>query len=273
MSTLTIKKYKPYTSSIRHVCLVNRYFLSKNKPINLLINSITEQAGRNNSGHITLRHRGGGHKRKYRVISFNGGTHNDVPSIIKRLEYDPNRSGFIALVYTFNGMYSYILAPSNISIGDYVYSFVSIPEIITSGSSSMLKYIPAGSSIYNIEVFPHMGSKLCRAAGTSSILLKKENSKAYVKLPSGKVQCFSVYCSASIGIVSNRDNKFVNLGKAGRSRWLGIRPSVRGVAMNPVDHPHGGGEGRKSGKVCATSPWGKLTKGQKTSRSKKLVNE
>lgn len=268
MSTLTIKTYTPYTSSIRHVCAINRYFLSTEKPVKRLTYALTKNGGRNNNGHITVRHKGGGHKNKYRLICFKENSHNNVPSYIKRLEYDPNRSSFIALLRSANGIYSYIIAPSNVSIGDVVYSFSTIPEIITFGSNSILKYMPAGSIVYNIETSPGMGSKICRSAGTNAILLKKENKKAVIKLPSGQIKSVSLYCAAFYGTVSNKDNKFINLGKAGRSRWLGIRPSVRGVAMNPVDHPHGGGEGRKSGKVCSTSPWGKLTKGQKTSRMK-----
>lgn len=268
MSSITIKTYTPYTSSIRHLCAINRYFLSSERPIKLLSNTLLGSGGRNNNGHITIRHRGGGHKHRYRLIAFVGNKYNNVPCFIKRLEYDPNRSSFIALLYSANGIYTYVLAPSNVSIGDVVYSFTAIPEIITYGSNAKLKYIPAGSLVYNIELHPGLGSKICRSAGTSAILLKKETNKAVVKLPSGQIKTISIYCGAFYGIVSNKDGKFKNLGKAGRNRWLGIRPSVRGVAMNPVDHPHGGGEGRKSGKVCATSPWGKKTKGQKTSKWK-----
>jgi large subunit ribosomal protein L2 len=186
------------------------------------------------------------------------------------MEYDPNRSSFIALVFFKNGLYTYLIAPQGLKIGDTLYTFKHMPEILTIGSNSCIKYLPAGSTLYNLECFPGAGNKLVRSAGTFCLLLKKDldSNIASVKLPSGVIRNISVYCNAYVGSVSNKDYKFINLGKAGRTRWLGVRPSVRGVAMNPVDHPHGGGEGRKSGRVCPMSPWGKLNKGQKTSRKK-----
>lgn len=265
---LTLKTYVPYTSAIRHVVQTQRYFLHSGRAISALTTEKRGQGGRNHHGHITVRHQGGGHKQRYRMVDFQGHVPvNDVPGIVKRLEYDPNRSSFIALIYFKNGLFSYRLASNGMKIGDVIYNFTVMPDLITHGSQSLLKYLPMGSSLYNIELYPGEGSKLCRSAGTKAVSLKREDGKVFLKLPSGKVIAVSEYCRASVGMVSNPDYKLVNLGKAGRKRWLGIRPTVRGVAMNPVDHPHGGGNGRKSGKRTARSPWGKMCKGQKTSRS------
>jgi len=265
---LTLKTYVPYTAAIRHVVQTQRYFLHSGSALASLSSGKTKCAGRNNSGHITVHHQGGGHKQRYRMVDFKGHIPvNDVPGVVKRLEYDPNRSSFIALIYFKNGLYAYWIASNGMKIGDIVYNFTVLPDIITHGSQSLLKYLPLGASLFNIELIPGEGSKLCRSAGTKAISLKRENGRVLLKMPSGKIIAVSEYCRAHVGMVSNPDYMLVNLGKAGRTRYLGIRPTVRGVSMNAVDHPHGGGNGRKSGRKTATSPWGKLCKGQKTSRS------
>ncbi len=264
-----LKTYKPSTPSLRHVCLLDKKLTSLFNPIKYLTVGRLEHAGRNNHGHITVRHKGSGVKSRKRILNFVHLEHNNVPGTIMQIEFDPNRSSFIALVYYKNGVCNYIISSTHLEIGNVVTSFSTLPELLNSGSSSFIKNMPAGSLLYCIENFPGCGSKLVRSSGCSAVLLKKEKYASVIKLPSGKIKSVSTLSNCFFGTVSNKECKFLNLGKAGRSRWLGIRPSVRGIAMNPVDHPHGGGEGRKSGKVCATSPWGKLTKGQKTASYKK----
>lgn len=261
-----LKTYKPITPSLRHVCLIDKKVTSTFSPIKYLVGTIKKKAGRNHHGHITVRHQGSGVKNNYKVINFKSLSYNNIPGIVLCLEYDSQRSSFIALIHYKNGVFNYILASTHLTSGSIVSNFSFLPELLNSGSSSLIKNMPAGGLLYCIESFPTYGSKLVRSAGCSAILLKKETTFSLIKLPSGNLKYVSNFVHCFFGTVSNKECKFVNLGKAGRTRWLGIRPHVRGIAMNPVDHPHGGGEGRKSGKICATSPWGKLTKGQKTSR-------
>jgi large subunit ribosomal protein L2 len=261
-----LKTYKSYTPSLRHLCLLDKKNTFGFKSVKYLTKNNPQCAGRNNSGHITVRHQGSGLKKNIRLLCNNIVNNNLVGSVLT-LEYDPNRSSFISLVSYKNGLYHYIISSLNMKVGDKIIHFNTLPELLTYGSSSIIKNMPAGSLLYNIENYPGMGMKLVRSAGCSALLLKKHDNYSVIKLPSGKVKTISNFSHCFFGTVSNKEFKFTNLGKAGRSRWAGVRPSVRGVAMNPVDHPHGGGEGRKSGKICSTSPWGKMTKGQKTSRS------
>lgn len=256
----------PFSSSIRHFCFIYKYFLFKKSSYKRLTHCLSKLTGRNNTGKICIFHRAGRQIRNYRLIDYLRHSSVNIPSVVKRLEYDPNRSSFIAFICSKNGIYSYILAPFGMKINDVVYRFTHLSEFFFSGYCSLLKDMPEGTIIYNIEKYPFFGGSLTRAAGCYSLLLRKNHltNRALVKISSGKNLLVSLYCSASVGTVSNKFNNFINFGKAGRSRWLGYRPHVRGVAMNPVDHPHGGGEGKKSGRVCSTSPWGKLTKGQKT---------
>lgn len=262
-----LKLYKSYTPSLRHVCILDKKATFSFSSIKYLCSGNRKHAGRNHHGHITVRHQGSGTKNNVRLVSYNKLSNNNIPGYVLTIESDPGRSSFISLVFFKNGLYNYIITSMNMQCGDSVIHFSSLPELLTHGSSSLIKNMPAGSLLYSIENYPGYGTKLVRSAGCSALLLKKETNYCILKMPSGTVKSISIYSNCFYGTVSNKDYKFTNLGKAGRTRWLGIRPTVRGIAMNPVDHPHGGGEGRKSGKVCATSPWGKLTKGQKTSRS------
>jgi large subunit ribosomal protein L2 len=264
-----LKLYKSYTPSLRHVCILDKKATFSFSSVKYLSLGHKKHAGRNHHGHITVRHKGSGVKNRIRLLSYNKISNNNVPGVVLTLESDPNRSSFISLVFFKNGVFTYLLTSMNMQIGDSVVHFSTLPELLTYGSSSIMKNMPAGSLLYNIENYPGYGTKLVRSAGCSALLLKKEKNFCILKMPSGQMKMVSMFSNCFYGTVSNKEYKFINLGKAGRTRWLGIRPSVRGIAMNPVDHPHGGGEGRKSGKVCATSPWGKLTKGQKTSRSLK----
>lgn len=265
---IMLKKYNAITPSLRHVCLLDKKITSSFPSIKYLTSRNSRNGGRNHHGHITVRHKGSGIKHNYRVVNYKSVSYNNIPGKVILIEFDPNRASFIALVNYKNGFYNYIICSTHLQIGDLVSNFSYLPELLNSGSSSFIKNMPAGGLLYCIENFPGFGSKFVRSAGSSAVLLKKDIDHSVVKLPSGKIKLLSNYVHCFFGTVSNKDYKFVNLGKAGRSRWLNIRPHVRGIAMNPVDHPHGGGEGRKSGKICSTSPWGKLTKGQKTSRQK-----
>lgn len=263
-----LKKYKPITPSLRHVCLIDKKLTSSFSPVKYLITNVKKMAGRNHHGHITVRHQGSGVKSNYKMINYKLLSCNNVPGHVLSLEYDPRRSSFIALIYYKNGVFNYIISSTHLQCGNIITNFSSLPELLNAGSSSLIKNMPAGGLLYCIESYPGYGSKLVRSSGCTAILLKKESSFSVIKLPSGNIKYISNFVHCFFGAVSNKECKFINLGKAGRTRWLGVRPHVRGIAMNPVDHPHGGGEGRKSGKKCSTSPWGKLTKGQKTSRIK-----
>jgi len=259
-----LKKKSPVTASLRNLILINNKNLFKKPLIKHNIKGLKTSNGRNNSGKITIRHKGGGHKKKYRIINFN--RNKNSTGIICSLEYDPNRNAFISSVFDllFESFF-YILSPNGLNIGEIIKSGDNVePQL---GYSLPLSQIPAGSIIHNIALKRNKFSQLSRAAGTFSNLEKIKNNKATIKLSSGKKQNISIHCYATMGFVSNDLFFLTKLGKAGRARWLNKRPSVRGVAMNPVDHPHGGGEGKKSGK--GKTPWGKFVKKGATSRTKK----
>jgi large subunit ribosomal protein L2 len=256
--------YKPTTPSFRKTVKIDKSVLFRGRPLKELTEEMQPSSGRNNTGKITIRHRSGGHKKKYRIINFKRNTFDKIGTI-ERIEYDPNRSGFIALV-DYQDLKEYILAPSDIKIGDKVIS--SSKAEISSGNSMQIKNIPTGTSIHNIELKPGAGGKLCRSAGAFAQVLGVQDKYIMIKMSSRETRLINGDCMATIGVVSNQDNKNKKIGKAGIKRHLGIRPTVRGVAMNPVDHPHGGGEGRTSGGRHPTSPWGLKTKGKKTRKIK-----
>jgi large subunit ribosomal protein L2 len=262
---MALKNFKPTTPSQRGLVLVDRSELWSGKPVKALTTGLTGKGGRNNTGRITMRRRGGGHKRRYRIVDFRRGK-TGMPAVVERLEYDPNRSAFIALIKYQDGELSYILAPQRLAAGDTVIS--GEREDIKPGNCMPMESIPLGTIIHNIEMKPGRGGQIARAGGTYAQLIGKDAGFAQLRLNSGETRMVPARCLATIGPVSNQDNKNANIGKAGRNRWLGHRPSVRGVAMNPVDHPHGGGEGRSSGGRHPVSPWGVPTKGKRT-RGKK----
>lgn len=266
---MALKKYNPTTPSQRGLVRVDKSDLWKGKPHKALTRGLTKSGGRNNLGRMTSRHRGGGHKRLYRIVDFKRNK-LDCPATIERIEYDPNRSAYIALIKYDDGVYSYILAPAKMKAGDKVESGPDAD--IRTGNCLPLKNIPVGTIVHNVEMKPGKGGQLARSAGTSVSLVGKDSGYAQIKLASGEVRLVSLECMATIGTLSNADRKNTIIGKAGRSRWLGKRPHVRGVAMNPVDHPHGGGEGKTSGGRHPVTPWGKPTKGKKT-RKNKLTNK
>lgn len=264
---MSLKHYNPVTPSLRQRLIVKRTELWKGKPFKKLVKGLTKSGGRNNQGRLTMFHIGGGHKRLYRVIDFRRNLF-DIPAIVKRIEYDPNRSAWIALIAYLNGVYSYILAPNGLNIGDSIISGEEAP--IKIGNSMPLKNIPIGTLLHNIELKPGKGGQLSRSAGSYAQLIKKDDSPyAMIRLSSGEQRLVPLSCMATVGTVSNLDHKNINLGKAGATRWLNRRPTVRGVAMNPVDHPHGGGEGRTSGGRPSVTPWGKPTKGKPTRSPRK----
>ena len=261
-----MKNFKPYTSTRRHAVLSEKAHLWKGSSEKSLTKKYTSKAGRNNSGRITSRHRGGGHKKKFRIIDFKR-TKFDIPASVIRIEYDPIRTARIALIEYEDKTKSYIIAPDKLKIGDKVKSGDKVD--IRIGNSMPLKNIPIGTVIHNVELKPGKGAQIARSAGSSVNLLAIDAGKAIIKLKSGEIKNVNENCFATVGIVSNLDNKNVKVGSAGRKRWLGFRPKVRGVAMNPIDHPHGGGEGRTSGGRHPSTPWGKPTKGYKTRKNKK----
>ncbi|MEN6351129.1 MAG: 50S ribosomal protein L2 [Syntrophomonas sp.] len=257
-----IKKFKPTTPSRRHMTVMTFEEITKQEPEKSLTTSLSSKAGRNNKGRLTVRHRGGGHKRLYRIIDFKR-IKDDVPAKVAAIEYDPNRSANIALLHYVDGHKAYIIAPNNLKVGDTIVS--GSRADIKVGNSLALKDIPVGSLIHNIELRPGKGGQLVRSAGAVAQLMAKEGSYAHVRLPSGEVRLVHINCRATIGQVGNLDHENMTLGKAGRTRWMGIRPTVRGSVMNPTDHPHGGGEGRAPiGRKYPVSPWGKIAIGGKT---------
>ena len=263
---MPLKRYKPTTPSQRGLILVDRSTLWKGKPVKSLTEGITGQGGRNNTGRITARRRGGGHKRRYRKVDFR--RHKaEMQATVERLEYDPNRSAFIALIKYDDGELAYIIAPQRLTVGDAVISGERCD--IKPGNAMPMENIPVGTIIHNIEMRPGKGGQIARAAGTYAQLVGKDSGYAQLRLSSGEARMVAATGMATIGAVSNPDNKNIKKAKAGRNRWLGKRPSVRGVAMNPVDHPHGGGEGRSSGGRHPVTPWGVPTKGKRTRRGKK----
>ncbi|MFQ5784062.1 MAG: 50S ribosomal protein L2 [Alphaproteobacteria bacterium] len=263
---MALKHFRPTTPSQRQLVLVDRSDLWKGKPVKALTEGLNKTGGRNNTGRITAWSRGGGHKRRYRIIDFKRSKF-DVPATVERLEYDPNRTAFIALVRYDDGELSYILAPQRLKAGDKVISGERVD--IVPGNAMPMKNIPVGTIIHNIEMKPGKGAQIARAAGAYAQLVGKDAGYALLRLSSGEQRMVRADCMAAIGAVSNPDNQNINLGKAGRPRWKGRRPVVRGVAMNPVDHPHGGGEGRSSGGRHPVTPWGKPTKGKRTRSNKK----
>ena len=262
---MALKSFKPNTPGQRGLVLVSRDSLWGGKPEKTLTVGLTKSGGRNNKGRVTARRRGGGHKRWYRIIDFKRNHHN-VPATVERIEYDPNRSAFIALLQYEDGTKSYILAPQRLSVGDVITSGEKAD--IKPGNAMPLANIPIGTIIHNVELKPGKGGQIARSAGTYVQLVGRDQSYSILRLNSGEQRMTRSECMATIGAVSNPDNKNIKLAKAGRSRWLGKRPSVRGVAMNPVDHPHGGGEGKTSGGRHPVTPWGKPTKGKKTRSNK-----
>ena len=266
---MALKKYKPSSPGQRGLIQVDRSALHKGKPVKALTEGLTKSGGRNNAGRITARRRGGGHKRSYRIIDFKRRKF-DVAATVERLEYDPNRSAFIALVKYDDGELSYILAPQRLAPGDKVIAGAQVD--VKPGNAMPLSAIPIGTIIHNIELKPGKGGQLARSAGTFAQLVGRDQSYAIVRLTSGEQRLILGACMATVGAVSNPDQSNINLAKAGRNRWKGRRPSVRGVAMNPVDHPHGGGEGKTSGGRHPVTPWGKPTKGRRT-RSNKATDK
>ncbi len=267
---MSLKHYKPVTPSLRELITIDRTGLWKGSPLKMLTTKAGEKAGRNNIGHITVRHKSAGHKKSYRIIDFKRDKY-DVEAVVERIEYDPNRTAFIALLKYTDGVFSYIIAPNKLVAGEKIMSSRSLIDIKT-GNAMPLAIIPIGTIIHNIELKPGCGGAVSRSAGTYAQLVGKDGGYALAKLQSGEIRLFSLECMATIGTVSNLDNKNIVIGKAGRSRWLGIRPTVRGVVMNPVDHPHGGGEGKTSGGRHPVSPTGKSAKGKITRKRNKPSN-
>ena len=263
---MALKKYNPITPGQRGLVLIDRSELFKGKPVKKLTKGLTKSGGRNNTGRITSWQKGGGHKKKYRIIDFKR-TKLDVEATVERIEYDPNRSAFIALIKYDDGELSYILAPQKLLIGNKVIS--SNKADIKPGNATPLNAVPVGTIIHNVELKPGKGGQIARSAGSYVQLIGKDLSYSILRLMSGEVRLVLSTCMCSIGAVSNQDNQNQNFGKAGRKRWMGKRPSVRGVVMNPIDHPHGGGEGRTSGGRHPVTPWGKPTKGKRTRNNKK----
>ena len=266
---MALKSYKPTTAAQRQLVIVDRSELWKGEPVKALTEGKRKSGGRNNNGRLTAFRVGGGHKKAYRTIDFKRRKF-DMPAVVERIEYDPNRTCFIALIKYQDGELSYIIAPQRLAAGDTVIS--SDKADIKPGNAMHLKSIPVGTIIHNVEMKEGKGGQLARAAGSYVQLVGKDGGFAQVKLRSGELRQIRGECLATIGAVSNPDHQNIVIGKAGRSRWLGIRPCVRGVAMNPVDHPHGGGEGRTSGGRHPVTPWGQGTKGTKT-RSRKKKNK
>ena len=264
---MAIKIYKPTTNGRRHMTSSDFAEITKTKPEKTLLESQSHTAGRNSYGHITVRHRGGGHKQKYRIIDFKRNKDN-TKAIVKAIEYDPNRTANIALLHYTDGIKAYILAPKGLKVGDIVESSDSVD--IKPGNALALKNIPSGTSIHNIELKPGKGGQLVRSAGASAQVLGVDGDYTLVRLQSGEVRKILSSCRATIGVVGNEQHSLIKLGKAGRKRWLGQRPQSRGSVMNPNDHPHGGGEGKAPvGRPQPMTPWGKKARGIKTRDTKK----
>ncbi|MBQ9594596.1 MAG: 50S ribosomal protein L2 [Synergistaceae bacterium] len=262
---MSIKQFKPYTAARRHMSIQGREDITADKPERSLIVHLRKHGGRNNTGRITMRHIGGGHRRAYRIIDFKR-EKLGIPGRVATVEYDPNRNARIALINYADGEKRYIIMPKGLNVGDVIYSG---PESdITPGNALKLKDIPVGTVIHNIELQPGTGAKLVRSAGTSAQLMSKEGKYAYIRMPSGELRLILLECMATVGQVGNEDYDNISLGKAGKTRWKGRRPSVRGMVMNPVDHPMGGGEGKSKSNKHPVSPWGTPAKGYKTRKRK-----
>ncbi|NWG13591.1 MAG: 50S ribosomal protein L2 [Acidobacteria bacterium] len=263
---MAIKSYRPTSPAIRFRTTLVDENLSTERPLKRLTEPRTRISGRNNKGHLQVRHRGGGHKRIYRIIDYRRDK-REIPAKVSSLEYDPNRSARIALLAYADGEKRYILAPNGLAVGSTIVAGENAD--ILAGNALPLKNIPLGTMVHNIELKKGKGGQLARAAGVAAQLLAKEGNYAQLKMPSGETRMVHIDCYATIGQVGNLDHENVSIGKAGRTRWLGRRPTVRGVAMNPIDHPHGGGEGKTSGGRNPVSPWGLPTKGFKTRNNKR----
>ena len=266
---MALKKFKPTTPSQRQLVIVDRSGLHKGKPVKQLTQGLSKSGGRNNTGRITAYQKGGGHKRTYRMIDFKRRKF-DVQGTVERLEYDPNRTAFIALIKYDDGELAYILAPQRLQAGDKV--IAAERADVKPGNAMPLGSMPIGTIVHNVELKPGKGAQVARSAGAYAQLVGRDAGMAILRLNSGEQRLVSGTCMATVGAVSNPDHSNINLGKAGRNRWLGRRPHVRGVVMNPVDHPHGGGEGRTSGGRHPVTPWGKPTKGKRT-RSNKQTDQ
>ena len=269
---MAIRVYKPTSPARRFMSVLTFEEVTKKTPERSLITDMRHRAGRNNQGKITVRHQGGGARRKYRIIDFKRNKNDGIPAIVKAIEYDPNRTCFIALLYYANGDKSYILAPLGLKVGDTVMSGPTAD--IKPGNCLPIANIPLGTLIHNIEIKIGRGGQMVRSAGTAAQVMAKEGDYAQIRLPSGEVRKVSMNARATIGQVGNTDHSNVRIGKAGRKRHMGIRPTVRGVVMNPCDHPHGGGEGRSPvGMPAPMSPWGKKTQGVKTRKHRKYSDK
>ncbi len=265
-----IKKFKPVTPGRRFMTVSDFSDITHPTPEKSLLRPLKKSGGRGNTGRINVRHRGGGHKRSYRIIDFKRNKIG-IPARVASIEYDPNRSARIALLHYIDGEKRYIIAPHDLKVDDIVTAGES--SEIKTGNTLPLSRIPLGMNVHNLELKPGKGGQVARSAGTMCQLLAKEGSFAHIKMPSGEVRLFKLECKATLGQVGNVDHESISLGKAGRSRWLGRRPRVRGVAMNPVDHPMGGGEGKSSGGRHPCSPWGQLAKGLRTRKRKKASDK
>lgn len=263
---MALKSFKPTTPSQRQLVVVDRSDLWKGKPVKQLTEGLTKTGGRNNYGRTTSFQRGGGHKRRYRLVDFKRQKY-DMPATVERLEYDPNRTAFIALIKYEDGELAYILAPQRVKAGDVVVS--GLRTDIKPGNAAQLRSIPVGTVVHNVELKPGRGGQIARSAGSYCQIVGRDGANVVLRMASGELRQVRGECMATMGAVSNPDQQNINKGKAGRNRWLGRRPSVRGVAMNPIDHPHGGGEGRTSGGRHPVTPWGKPTKGRRTRNNKK----
>jgi large subunit ribosomal protein L2 len=262
---MALKTFKPITPSLRQLVIVDRSELHKGKPVKTLTEGKSSQGGRNNHGRITVRFRGGGHKQSYRIVDFKR-RKVDMPAKVERLEYDPNRTAFIALIKYADGELAYILAPQRLSVGDEVVSGAQVD--VKPGNAMPLSAIPVGTIVHNVEMKIGKGGVIARSAGNYAQIVGRDQGYVIVRLNSGEQRLVHGQCFASIGAVSNPDHMNTTIGKAGRQRWFGRRPHNRGVVMNPIDHPHGGGEGRTSGGRHPVTPWGKPTKGKKTRSNK-----
>lgn len=262
---MALKTFKPVTPSLRQLVIVDRSALYKGKPVKTLTEGKSEAGGRNNTGRVTVRFRGGGHKQAYRLVDFKR-TKRDVAATVERIEYDPNRTAFIALIKYEDGELNYILAPQRLAVGDQVIAAKSVD--VKPGNAAPLGNLPVGTIVHNIELKIGKGGQIARSAGSYAQIVGRDQGYVIVRLNSGEQRLVHGECMGTVGAVSNPDHMNTNLGKAGRKRWLGRRPHNRGVTMNPVDHPHGGGEGRTSGGRHPVTPWGFPTKGKKTRKNK-----
>lgn len=268
---MALRSFKPTSPGVRQMTVSSFEEITTDKPEKSLLVPLKKNSGRNSYGRITVRHHGGGHKRKYRIIDFKR-LKDGVPARVATIEYDPNRSSRIALLHYFDGEKRYIIAPAGLQVGDVIYSGPDAD--IKTGNALPLANIPVGTLVHNIELHPGRGGQICRSAGVSAQLMAKEGKYALLRLPSGEVRKILLTCRATIGVVGNSEHANINIGKAGRSRWMGVRPTVRGSVMNPNDHPHGGGEGRAPvGRKSPVSPWGKVAHGGKTRKKKNLSNK